>query len=110
MAGKHLKRGGGGRMTCEVQAPMASGGRARLSPSNIGAKNVAELQAQASPGAAAPAAGTQERFALSRPKALSDEPGTVWNATFTRFHALMAMTLKVRSESSFSDSCVRTRS
>ncbi len=51
---------------------------------------------------------TQLRFALSRPKTLSNEPGTGVNATFARFHALIAITSNVRSESSFSENWART--
>src|SRR5690606_1852991 len=53
---------------------------------------------------------TQASLALSRPKALSWEPGTVRKPTLTRFHALIAMTTNDKSEISFSDSWVRTRS
>lgn len=52
----------------------------------------------------------QARLALSRPKALSAEPGTVRNATFARFQPLMAITSKVKSDSSFSEKCARTLS
>src|SRR5690349_3255052 len=55
-------------------------------------------------------APAQARFALSRPNALSDDPGTNLNATFARFQALMAMTSNVRSDSSFSENWPRTRS
>ena len=50
----------------------------------------------------------QDKPDLSKPNALSNAPGTVWKPTLTRFQALIDITRKVRSDNSFSDSCVRT--
>lgn len=61
-------------------------------------------------GIASPERPVQSNLAFSRPNALSCAPGTVLKPMFTRFHALIAITKKVRSESSFSENCVRTRS
>ena len=50
----------------------------------------------------------QHRLDLSKPNSLSYVPGTAWKPTLTRFHALIDVTRKVKSDNSFSDSCVRT--
>lgn len=106
---------GGGRAALRDAAGAQKAGRRpaglRSAPRCSAKKTIERKRSEgAPPEEAALPRRHQERFALSRPNALSDEPGTVWNATLTRFHALMAITANVRSESSFSDSCVRTRS
>lgn len=52
----------------------------------------------------------QLRSALSKPQALSREPGSLRKAMLMRFQALMPITAWVRSSTSCSDSWPRTRS